>query len=137
MRLLVVEDERDLADAIARGLRSEGYAVDVSYDGADAFAKASVNTYDLLCLDVNLPGMSGRSIAGQVRAQHDGDGTSPRIIMLTALGDLEDRVAKLQRAVYYLIWKRTGFGEQCVHCGHAYPAHAERCKAAEVEGLVR
>ena len=51
--------------------------------------------------------------------------------------DLEDRVAKLQRAVYYLIWKRTGFGEQCVHCGHAYPAHAERCKAAEVEGLVR
>jgi len=46
-------------------------------------------------------------------------------------------VAKLQRAVYYLIWKRTGFGEQCVHCGHAYPAHAERCKAAEVEGLVR
>ena len=40
-------------------------------------------------------------------------------------------------AVYYLIWKRTGFGEQCVHCGHAYPAHAERCKAAEVEGLVR
>jgi len=45
--------------------------------------------------------------------------------------------AKLQRAVYYLIWKRTGFGEQCVHCGHAYPAHAEKCKAAEVEELVR
>ena len=55
----------------------------------------------------------------------------------TSVRDLEDRVAKLQRAVYYLIWKRTGFGEQCVHCGHAYPAHAERCKAAEVEGLVR
>ena len=53
----------------------------------------------------------------------------------TSVRDLEDRVAKLQRAVYYLIWKRTGFGEQCVHCGHAYPAHAERCKAAEVEGL--
>jgi hypothetical protein len=55
----------------------------------------------------------------------------------TSVRDLEDRVAKLQRAVYYLIWKRTGFGEQCVHCGHAYPAHAERCKAAEVEALVR
>jgi hypothetical protein len=55
----------------------------------------------------------------------------------TPLQDLEDRVAKLQRAVYYLIWKRTGFGEQCVHCGHAYPGHAERCKAAEVEALVR
>jgi hypothetical protein len=52
-------------------------------------------------------------------------------------GDLEDKIAKLQRAVYYLIWKRTGFGEQCVHCGHSYPSHAERCKAAEVEALVR
>jgi hypothetical protein len=51
--------------------------------------------------------------------------------------DLEDKVAKLQRAVYYLIWKRTGFGEQCVHCGHSYPGHAEKCKAAEVEALVR
>lgn len=51
--------------------------------------------------------------------------------------ELEDRVAKLQRAVYHLIWKRTGFGEQCVHCGHAYPAHAERCKAGEAEALVR
>ena len=51
--------------------------------------------------------------------------------------DLEDRIAKLQRAVYHLIWKRTGFGEQCVHCGHAYPSHAERCKAAEAEALVR
>lgn len=55
----------------------------------------------------------------------------------TSVRDLEDRVAKLQRAVYYLIWKRTGFGEQCIHCGHAYPAHGERCKGAEVEGLVR
>ena len=55
----------------------------------------------------------------------------------TAVQELEDKVAKLQRAVYYLIWKHTGFGEQCVHCGHSYPGHAERCKAAEVEALVR
>jgi hypothetical protein len=54
-----------------------------------------------------------------------------------SLRDLEDRVAKLQRAVYYLIWKRTGFGEQCVHCGHSYPGHGEKCKAAEIEELVR
>ena len=51
--------------------------------------------------------------------------------------ELEDRVAKLQRAVYHLVWKRTGFGEQCVHCGQAYPNHAEKCKAAEAEALVR
>ena len=51
--------------------------------------------------------------------------------------ELEEKIAKLQRAVYYLIWKRTGFGEQCVHCGHSYPGHAERCKGAEIEELVR
>jgi len=50
---------------------------------------------------------------------------------------LEDRVKKLERAVYYLVWKRTGFGEQCIHCGHAYPKHEHRCKGAEIEELVR
>ena len=60
-----------------------------------------------------------------------------RATMTSNTAELEDKIAKLQRAVYYLIWKRTGFGEQCVHCGHSYPGHAERCKAAEVEALVR
>jgi hypothetical protein len=39
--------------------------------------------------------------------------------------------------VYYLIWRRTGFGEQCIHCGHAYPGHEPTCKAADIEELVR
>src|SRR5574341_2488305 len=59
MRLLVVEDETDLADAVARGLRREGYAVDVAYDGDDALAKTGVNAYDLVGLDLNLPGAAG------------------------------------------------------------------------------
>ena len=50
---------------------------------------------------------------------------------------LEDRVAKLQRALYYLVWRRGGFGDHCIHCGSAYPKHEPRCKAAEVEDLVR
>ena len=50
---------------------------------------------------------------------------------------VNERIAALQRAVYYLVWKRTGFGEQCIHCGHAYPDHENKCKAAEVEQLVR
>ena len=50
---------------------------------------------------------------------------------------LEARIAALQRAVYYLVWKRSGFGEHCIHCGHAYPGHENKCKAAEVEALVR
>lgn len=51
--------------------------------------------------------------------------------------DLEDRVKKLQRAVYYLVWRRTGFGEQCIHCGHAYPGHEAMCKVADIEEMVR
>jgi hypothetical protein len=55
----------------------------------------------------------------------------------TSEADIADRVKKLQRAMYYLIWRRTGFGEQCIHCGHSYPGHENRCKAAEIEELVR
>jgi hypothetical protein len=55
----------------------------------------------------------------------------------TRLKLLEDRVAKLQRALYYLVWRRGGFGDHCIHCGSAYPKHEERCKAAEIEELVR
>jgi hypothetical protein len=50
---------------------------------------------------------------------------------------LNERIKALQRAVYYLVWKRTGFGEQCIHCNGAYPSHIDNCKAAEVEALVR
>jgi hypothetical protein len=52
-------------------------------------------------------------------------------------GSVEATVKKIQRAIYYLIWKRTGFGEQCIHCGHLYPGHEPKCKAAEIEELVR
>lgn len=53
------------------------------------------------------------------------------------LRQLEERVAKLQRAVYYLVWRRGGFGDHCVHCGSAYPKHEPKCKAGEIEALVR
>ena len=62
MRVLVVEDEADLADAVARGLRREGYAVDVAYDGDEALDKLVVNAYDVVCLDLNLPGMDGMEV---------------------------------------------------------------------------
>jgi DNA-binding response OmpR family regulator len=97
MRILVVEDERDLADAVARGLRREGYAVDVAYTGDSALEKALVNAYDVLCLDVNLPGANGRSIARRVHEEYRrrAHAPAPRILMLSALGELEDRVAGL------------------------------------------
>lgn len=53
------------------------------------------------------------------------------------LASLDKKLKDMQRAMYYLIWKRTGFGEHCVHCGHAYPGHENKCKAAEAEALIR
>jgi hypothetical protein len=53
------------------------------------------------------------------------------------VADLRERVLALQRALYYLVWKRTGFGDQCLHCGKLYPKHEQHCRAAEVEQLIR
>jgi DNA-binding response OmpR family regulator len=96
MRLLVVEDERDLADSLAEGLRREGYAVDVAYDGEDARVKAAVYPYDLVTLDLNLPGKDGRELCRELRAAERRDGASPpRIVVLTARDGLDDRIGGL------------------------------------------
>ena len=96
MRVLVVEDELDLADAIARGLRREGYAVDVAHAGDEALVKARVYPYDLICLDLNLPGTGGSEVCRTLRAEERRDGApQPRILMLTALGGVDDRIAGL------------------------------------------
>jgi DNA-binding response OmpR family regulator len=103
MRVLVVEDETDLADAVARGLRREGYAVDVAYDGGDAIDKAAVNDYDVVCLDLNLPGVDGIEVVRQLRAPADSRPV-PRVLMLTARSAPGDRVAGLDEgADDYLI----------------------------------
>ena len=112
MRLLVVEDEVDLADAVARGLRREGYAVDVAYDGDAALDKASVNTYDLLCLDLNLPGLDGIEVVRRIRkAAAENGGQSPRVIMLTARDRLVDRVTGLDEGADDYLVKPFDFAE--------------------------
>ncbi|MGH2760292.1 MAG: response regulator transcription factor [Actinomycetota bacterium] len=95
MRILVVEDEEDLANAIATGLRREGYAVDVAADGNEALGKLRVNAYDVVCLDLNLPGMDGREVARRARTESASDGAPPRILMVTARDAVEDRVGGL------------------------------------------
>jgi DNA-binding response OmpR family regulator len=96
MRVLVVEDERDLADAIAGGLRREGYAVDLAHAGDEALVKARVYPYDLICLDLNLPGTGGREVCRTIRAEERPDGApQPRILMLTARATVEDRISGL------------------------------------------
>jgi DNA-binding response OmpR family regulator len=92
--VLVVDDEVDLVEAVARGLRREGYAVDVASDGAEALQKATVTDYDLICLDVTMPGMDGREMCRKLRADMSVE-VQPRVLMLTARDALEDRVAGL------------------------------------------
>jgi DNA-binding response OmpR family regulator len=96
MRVLVVEDEQDLAGAIAAWLRREGYAVDLAHAGDEALVKARVYPYDLICLDLNLPGVGGREVCRALRAEERADGApQPRILMLTARGGVDDRIAGL------------------------------------------
>lgn len=94
MRILVVDDEVDLAEAIARGLRREGYAVDLAHDGEEALDKARITPYDLICLDITMPRMDGREVTRALRSEafHE---VPPRILMLTARDEVSDRVAGL------------------------------------------
>jgi len=91
VRVLVVEDERLLADTIAVGLRRESMAVDVAYDGDAALERLAVNDYDVLVLDRDLPVVHGDDVC---RAVAD-SGAEVRVLMLTAAGDVADRVAGL------------------------------------------
>jgi DNA-binding response OmpR family regulator len=90
--VLVVEDEVPLADAVARGLRREGMAVDVAYDGDSGLEKALVTRYDVLVLDRDLPLISGDDVLRHLAA----DGALTRVLLLTAAGGLADRVAGLE-----------------------------------------
>ncbi|MEU2061936.1 response regulator transcription factor [Streptomyces sp. NPDC013455] len=80
MRLLIVEDERRLATALARGLGAEGFAVDVAHDGVTGLHLAQEREYDLVVLDIMLPGLNGYRVCAQLRAA----GHDTPILMLTA-----------------------------------------------------
>src|SRR5438309_820398 len=107
VRVLVVEDETQLADAVARGLRREGMAVDVAYDGDDGFNKATQTRYDVVVLDRDLPGSSGDEIC---RILTD-EGVLTRVIMLTASGSIEDKVEGLALGADDYLAKPFAFAE--------------------------
>jgi two-component system response regulator VanR len=88
VRVLVVEDEAALADAVARGLRREGMAVDVTHDGASALLKARVVPYDVVVLDRDLPELHGDEVCRRLSA---GD-RETKVLMLTAADSLDDVV---------------------------------------------
>ncbi|MFD8248830.1 response regulator transcription factor [Nocardia sp. NPDC059691] len=107
MRVLVVEDERLLADAIADGLRRHAMAVDVVYDGAAALERTGVHDYDVVVLDRDLPGVSGDEVCGTLVES----GGSARILMLTAASAVAERVAGLGLGADDYLTKPFAFAE--------------------------
>ena len=107
MRVLVVEDEEPLAEAVARGLRREGMAVDVAYDGDLGLEKAMVTRYDVLVLDRDLPGRSGDDICRHLAQE----GSLTRVLMLTAAGGVAERVAGLDLGADDYLSKPFAFSE--------------------------
>jgi DNA-binding response OmpR family regulator len=107
VRVLVVEDERQLADSIAEGLRLHAMAVDVAYDGEAGLERASVNDYDVLVLDRDLPIVSGDAVcAALVQSE-----SQPRILMLTAATAVAQRVAGLGLGADDYLTKPFAFAE--------------------------
>ena len=107
MRVLVVEDEPQLAASVARGLQREGFAVDLASDGATAIEKAEVNEYQVVILDRDLPVVHGDDVCRRLVA----GGNSARILMLTAAGEIDERVAGLSIGADDYLAKPFAFAE--------------------------
>lgn len=107
MRILLVEDETRMAQAIKRGLRNAAYAVDVARDGEDALYQASINDYDAVILDVMLPKRNGFEVCRELRAQ----GSHIPVLMLTARDAVEDRIGGLDTGADDYLTKPFEFGE--------------------------
>ena len=130
MRVLVVEDEEVLADAIARGLRREAMAVDVSYDGNGALERVAVNRYDVVVLDRDLPALHGDEVCRRLAGAQG----APRILMLTASAGVEETVEGLMLGADDYLAKPFAFTELVARIralarrgGPARPPVIERC----------
>jgi len=107
MRILVIEDEKKIADFIKRGLKEEGYAVDAAYDGAEGQFLAKTNSYDLILLDLMLPKIDGLTLCKSLKKE----GITIPVIMLTAKDTVEDKVTGLDAGADDYITKPFVFEE--------------------------
>ena len=107
LRILVVEDEPEMAALLARGLRGEGYAVDLADNGIDGITLAGEDPYDIAVLDVMLPGMSGFELCRRLREQTNG----MAILLLTARDAVDDRVRGLDAGADDYLTKPFEFAE--------------------------
>ena len=107
MRILVIEDEQKVADFIKRGLKEEGYSVDVACDGEEGYFLAKDNEYDVIILDLMLPKMDGITLCKKLRAEKI---TTP-ILMLTAKDSVKDKVIGLDSGANDYLTKPFSFEE--------------------------
>ncbi|WP_029504838.1 response regulator transcription factor [Lachnoclostridium phytofermentans] len=107
MRILVVEDEIDLQEAIAEGLRLDGYAVDTCGDGNEAYELLYVENYDLVILDLNLPGMDGLDVLDKIREENQ----ELKVLILSARGSVSDKVKGLDLGANDYLTKPFDFEE--------------------------
>lgn len=107
MRLLLIEDERKVADFITRGLRAERYAVDVAYDGSSGWDMASTVDYDLIILDLMLPGLSGTELLKRFRRK----GGNAAVLVLTARDATNDKVENFEAGADDYLTKPFAFAE--------------------------
>lgn len=107
MRILVIEDETALCNSIAEGLRIDGYEVDICQDGLEASELCAVEHYDLILLDLNLPGMDGMEVLRRLR-EEDGE---TRVLILSARGQIRDKVEGLDAGANDYLTKPFHFEE--------------------------
>ena len=91
MRLFIVEDEKEICDTVAKSLYDAGYEVDTCYDGEEALAGILTENYDLVVLDLNLPGMDGMEILKELRQENE----ETKVLILSARGQIADKVEGL------------------------------------------
>lgn len=101
MKILVIEDEVLLAESVAAMLRARGYEVELAFDGDTGLQYAKLGVYDLVILDVMMPGLNGYQVARQLRSDH----CAVPILMLTARSDVMDRIEGLNAGADYYLTK--------------------------------
>jgi len=134
MRILIVEDDRDAADYMAKGLRESGHSVDLAADGRDGLIKAAAEPFDVLIIDRMLPGLDGLSLVQHLRAT----GNRTPILFLSALGEVDDRVRGLRAGGDDYLVKPYAFSEllarvETLGRRRSGGAQATRLKVADLE----
>ena len=131
MKLLVVDDERRIAESIKQGLEQEGYAVDVAFDGEDGYNAAWADEYDAIILDVMMPVMNGFEVVQKLRST----GNHTPVLMLTAKDQTQDIVAGLDHGADDYLPKHFSFA--CVPCYGAPKRRSGPCCAWLILSSIR